>query len=142
VVFELFLVATIANIVTPSIGSRAAMLGGLALLPPCVALLVLAQTLGSMATLLAGTTLTGIAAALGYRGSLQVVNQIAPANRRAEVVSSYLVACYVGNSLPVIGVGVIATAADPVTASVAFAVTIAVLALAALATGIKYAPRT
>jgi MFS family permease len=139
---ELFLVATIANIVTQSIENRAAMLGGLALLPACVALLLLAQALGSMAILLAGTTLTGIAAALGYRGSLQVVNQIAPADRRAEVVSSYLVACYVGNSLPVIGVGIVATVVDPVTASVAFAVTIAFLALAALATGKRYAPKT
>jgi hypothetical protein len=55
---------------------------------PSVALLVWAQDAKSMPILLAGTTLAGIAAALGYRGSLQVINEIAPADRRAEVVSS------------------------------------------------------
>jgi hypothetical protein len=38
---------------------------------------------------------------------LQIVNQIAPDNRRAEVVSSYLMFCYAGVSLPVIGIGVL-----------------------------------
>jgi len=42
---------------------------------------------------------------LGYRGSLQVVNEIAPSRRRAELVSSYLFTCYASVSLPVIGIG-------------------------------------
>jgi len=61
-----------------------------------------------------------------------VVNQIAPADRRAEVVSSYFVVCYVGNSLPVIGVGLISSFSSTMAASAVFAGTIALFALAAL----------
>ncbi|MDW6023033.1 hypothetical protein SAZ10_14825 [Mesorhizobium sp. BAC0120] len=37
---------------------------------------------------LPGTTVAGVAAAFGYRGSLEVVNQIAPADRRTGTASS------------------------------------------------------
>ena len=34
------------------------------------------------------------------------VNRLAPAERRAQVVSSYFVFCYLGLAVPVIGVGI------------------------------------
>jgi len=95
-----------------------------------------------MTTLVIGTALGGIAAALGYRGSLQLVNQIAPPHQRAEVISSYLIVCYFSNSLPVFGVGVISRVSGPMIASVAFASTVAAFALIAFITGVKYAPRS
>ena len=70
---------------------------------------------------------------LGYRGSLEVVNQIAPDDQRAEVVSAYLIACFVGNSIPVIGIGLLSALTDPLTASIVFACAVAALAMAALA---------
>lgn len=141
VVCELFLVAAATAIVTRKLHSRTAMLSGLALLPPSIEVLVAAQLLKSMPLLLIAAALGGISAALGYRGSLEVVNSIAPGERRAEIVSSYLVACYVGNSLPVIGIGFLAAASGSITAHVAFAVLITLLAVAALITGVKYTPR-
>ena len=138
-VFLELAVAVAASIVaTMSLSSRIAMLWSLALMIPSVALLVSAQIAGSMTTMIAATALCGIAAGLGYRGSLQVVNQIAPQDRRAEVVSSYMLCAFSGNALPVIGVGVISTLASPTTASLAFAVMICVFALVALFFGIKY----
>ncbi len=139
VVFELFLVAAVAIIVTQRLKIRAAMLGGLALIVPSLALLMAAQEMRSLPVLLVGTAVSGLAAALGYRGSLQVVNQIAPAEKRAEVISSYLVACYLGNSLPVIGIGVLSRFAAPDTANLAFAAVVALCALAALATDVRRA---
>ena len=94
-----------------------------------------------MGVLLLGTTVAGIAAALGYRGSLQVINQIAPAERRAEVVSSYLLAGFAGNSLPIIGVGLLSGVIGTTLASASFAATIALCVLAALIIGYKHAPR-
>jgi MFS family permease len=139
VVFELCVIATVALIATRSLKSRTAMFSGLVLLLPSVLLLVLAQSLKSMPILLIGTAVGGMAAALGYRGSLQVVNEIAPGERRAEVISTYLLCCYVGNSVPVIGVGVLSTLSTPVVASSAFATTIALFAIVALLTGVKFA---
>jgi sugar phosphate permease len=105
---------------------------------PSVAALVLAQVLASMPLMLVAAALCGVAAGLGYRGSLQEVNEIAPADRRAEVVSSYFVCCFIGNAVPVIGVGVIATFAGSTVASLVFAAVIALFALVALGFGTRY----
>jgi MFS family permease len=141
VVSELFVVATATIVATRALGSRSAMLSGLALFLPSLALLVAAQALGSLAVLLIGTALGGIASALGYRGSLQVINQIAPSDRRAEMVSSFMVAGFVGNALPIIGVGFISAKLGLMTASVVFAAVIAALAIAALVIGVVYTPK-
>ena len=85
------------------------------------------------------TALVGVARGLGYRGGLEVVNRLAPEDRRSEVVSSYLVAVYTGNSLPIIGIGLLSETAGSLAAHIVFAVVIGVIAAAALAVGIKYA---
>jgi MFS family permease len=141
VVLELFAVAAGTDIATRRLGTRASMLSGLALLPPALALVVIAQMSRSLSILLAATALAGIAAGLVYRGSLEAVNRIAPAEKRSEVVSTYMVACYLGNSLPVIGIGLISARAGSLAAHIVFAVVIAIFAVVALATGAKYAPR-
>ena len=138
VFLELAAVVSASIVVTQSLSSRAAMLWALGLMLPSVALLASAQIVASMAIMIVATAACGIAAGLGYRGSLQVVNQIAPEHRRAEVVSSYFVCGFSGNALPVIGVGVISTLASSTAASLVFAVTISVFALVALCFGIKY----
>lgn len=120
--------------------SHVAMLVGAALMLPSLALLVLTQELRSLPFLLAGAATGGVAVALGYRGSLQVVNQIAPGGRRAELISSYLVAAYVGISVPVIGIGVLTEFAGPSVADVTFGAIIAVLSVAAIVAGIRYRP--
>lgn len=141
ILFELFGIAAPAILLTYRMTCRASMLAGLALLPPALGLLVATQLLGSMPVLLVGTALGGIAIALGYRGSLEVINNIAPAERRGEVLASYIVCCYVGVALPVIGVGVLTAFTNSLIAHVTFAIVIAMLAVAAFATGMKFAPR-
>jgi MFS family permease len=136
--FELAIVVALSIVATRRLASRTAMLSALALLPPSVVLLVMAQVLGLVWVMIASTAVCGVAAGLGYRGSLQVVNQIAPADRRAEVVSSYFVCGFCGNALPVIGVGVIGTFASPSIATGTFAAMIVAFALAALWFGIRY----
>jgi hypothetical protein len=140
VVCLLFAVATASVVVGRSLKSRTAMFAGLALLLPSLALLVLAQMLASMPLMLVGTTAGGVAAALGYRGSLEVVNQIAPADRRAGTVSSYLVVCFIGNSVPVIGVGALTVAVGSVMADTVFATVTGLIAIAALVVGYSYIP--
>ncbi len=125
-------------VATRAVPSRTAMLWSLALMVPSVAALAAAQILRSMPMMIAATVLCAAATGLGYRGSLQVVNEIAPEDRRAEVVSSYFICGFTGNALPVIGIGLIATFATPETASVFFSGMIIVFALTALAFGIKY----
>ena len=66
------------------------------------------------------------------------MNQIAPEDRRAEVVSSYFVCGFSGNALPVVGIGIISSLANPIVASSAFAATIVAFAVVAIFFGIRY----
>lgn len=141
IVSGLFLTTAAAIVATRRLASRPAMLAGLALLPPSLALLAAAQLSGRLAVLIVGAATAGLAAAFGYRGSLQVINQIAPEDRRAEVTSAYFLCGFAGNALPVIGVGLVTVTAGPKTASVTFALAIAAFALGAIAWDLKYAGR-
>ena len=137
--FELSIVAAVTIVGTARLSSRSTMLAALVLMIPAVALVVAAQIYASMALMIAATAVCGVAAALGYRGGLQVVNQIAPADRRAEVVSAFFICCFCGNALPVIGIGILSSLASATTASLAFAGMIIVFSLVALGFGVKYA---
>lgn len=114
--------------------SRTAMLAGSALLLPGLGLLPCAEGMHSFPLLLLGTLFVGVATMLSYRGSLQVVNEIAPADRRAEVISSYIVFMYAGNSLPIIGIGLLSTVTSSLTADIVFAVVVAAFVVAGLFT--------
>jgi len=142
VVFEMFLVAAITILTSGRLASQRATLTALTLLPPSLWLLVLAEIAQSPPLVLLAAAAGGIAGGLGYRGSLEVINRIAPADRRSEVVSTYLIALFAGNSLPVIGIGLLAAITSSIFAHVSFAVVITVLAGMAMLTGIKFAPKS
>jgi len=108
---------------------------------PGVWLLVGAEVVQSMQVLIVAAALGGVGGGLGYRGSLEVINRIAPAERRSEVVSSYLAALFAGNSVPVIGVGLLSALAGTLVAHVTFAAVITALAAIAALTGIRYGPK-
>jgi MFS family permease len=137
-VFELAAICAVAIVATHSLSSRAAMLWALALMIPSVAMLVAAQVFASLVVMIAATAVCALSAGLGYRGGLQVVNQIAPEDRRAEVVSSFFVCCFMGNAVPVIGVGVISAYSSLPLASSIFAAMIALFALVALVFGAQH----
>jgi MFS family permease len=141
VVCELFLVATVAILISGVLASQTATLAALLLLPPSVWILVGAEVAHSLTLLLFAAALGGLAGGLGYRGSLEVINRIAPPDRRSEVVSSYMIALFAGNSLPVIGIGFLSAATMALTAHVVFAAVLTVLAGIAMLTGMKYAPK-
>ena len=128
-------------VLTHALHGRRAIFAALALLWAGLGLLTLAEALHSMTLLVLASILTGAATALGYRGSLQIVNEIAPERQRAELVSSYLLVCYSANSLPVIGVGLLSLPLGPVNAHRVFAIALVVLASLACAVGLRYAPQ-
>lgn len=135
VVFEMVVTTIVVLLLARRLESRAGMFAGLYALFPSLAFLVAAQLWKSMPLLLVAAALAGAALALGYRGGLQVVNDIAPSDRRAEVVSSYFVTCFVGNSVPVVGVGVVSTLSNATTALIALSCVLALMAVAALLVG-------
>src|SRR5579863_7419569 len=137
IVFEMVAIAVAVMILTRALDGRVSMLAGLVGLIPAAVLLVTAELLGSMPLLLVASALVGIVFGLGYRGGLQVVNGIAPDDRRAEVASAYFIGCFSGNSIPVIGVGILSTLYSLNVASSALACMVVVLAVVAIVTGLS-----
>jgi MFS family permease len=136
--FELATVVAVVIIATRTLASRTSMLWSLAVMIPAAAAVVAAQVSASLWVMLAATAVVAVSVGLGYRGSLQVVNQIAPADKRAAVVSSYFVCCFIGNALPVIGVGVLSSLTNTTVADIAFSCMIAAFAVIALIFGLAY----
>jgi len=83
--------------------------------------------------MLLGTTVSGVASALSYRGGLGAVNALAPADRRAEMASAYFICCFMGNALPIVGVGALSETLGAATADRIFALGLSIVALAAMA---------
>jgi MFS family permease len=134
IVASLYAIAAGVIVATRALRSRSALLGGLVLLILSASLLLLAQLETSIVALLFATLFGAGAMALGYRGTLEVINSIAPDSQRAEMTASYMVACFLGNAVPVIGVAVLSKMVGATIAYVVFAATIVVLALIGLAT--------
>jgi hypothetical protein len=117
------------------------MLWGLALVIPGTAGLLLARAESSLMVLVVASAVGGAGFGLCYRGALQLVQRMAPDDRRAAVVSCFLLACFLGNSLPVVGVGLLSQAASQGLAQAVFAGMVIVLALGAIATALRGIPR-
>src|SRR5262249_6398755 len=106
---------------------------GLALSPFGLAALAMGQTWSSLSATLFATALCGFAAALAYRGGLGVINALAPAERRAEMASCYFVGCFLGNALPILGVGLLSASLGQTAASWVLAAALGSLAAGAAA---------
>jgi len=53
-------------------------------------------------------------------------------------MSIYFICCFIGNAVPVVGVGVLSSFAGSIVADIAFACTIAAFVVVALIFGLKY----
>jgi MFS family permease len=140
VLTELFVVSMLTMPLTRRLASARSMLVGLAAIVPGLALLIAAQALHLLALLILATACGGLALGLGYRRSLDVVNAIAPADQRAGVVSAYFLACFAGNAIPVIGVGVATVRFGPVVARTLFAAVMLLFVLFGLSAALIYRP--
>jgi MFS family permease len=100
----------------------------------------LSDATSSVGLLLLGTALGGCGVGLAYRSSLEVINQIAPVDRRAEMISALFIVGNISISIPVIGIGLMATLlTTPLLANVIFAIVLAVLAGIGILLNIRYA---
>jgi MFS family permease len=108
VVFLMFAVGTLTQLVASRFPSRRVMLAGLGLLLAALALIVAALAHAGVALFLAGTVVGGVAVGGVFLGSLATANRLAPPGRRGQAISTYFVACYCGLIIPVVGVGVAA----------------------------------
>jgi MFS family permease len=98
-----------------------------------MAMLAVALHLSSLSGLIVAAVVAGVGQGISFSRGLAAVAELTPADRRAEVSSTYFVVAYVAISLPVVGEGLAAQHWGLRTAGVSFAVAIAVLAVVCLA---------
>jgi MFS family permease len=131
VAFLLFAAAAVAQVLSGRVPPRRASLAGLAMMPVGTIVIVTAVDQASLSVLVVGVLVAGFGVGLAFRTSLATVTMIAPVARRGEVISTFFTAGYVGLTIPVIASGILVTSTTLLTAAVALAVFITVLAIAA-----------
>ena len=132
-VFILFSGSILGQLAVSRLSDRPALVSGCVLLVAGVALLGFAVGTESLGTLIASAAVVGIGQGLVIGAGLAAINQRAPVERRGETASSFFVVMYVGLSVPVIGVGVVANATSLKTAGIVFSAAVAALVLVVLA---------
>lgn len=91
------------------LSSRAAIICAMLALGAGIWLLLIAIAVHSEALIAPACLIAGAGGGLSYLAGLNIVGSIAPPEHRAETLSAYLVACYLGFSIPALGVGIAAT---------------------------------
>jgi MFS family permease len=129
---SIFFASALAQIAARNLNPNRAVAIGCALLVVGMALLAVALQLSSLAGLISAAAVAGIGQGISFSRGLAAVAERTPADRRAEVSSTYFVVAYVAISLPVVGEGVAAQRWGLQTAGVAFAVAVAVLSAVCL----------
>ena len=97
-----------------------------------MATLALGLADSSLPLLETGGLLAGFGQGLSFRSGLGAVNAKAPADKRAEVASSFFVVAYVAISIPVVGVGLLAESTSLRTAGLVFSAVVAALSAVVL----------
>ncbi|MFF9349395.1 MFS transporter [Streptomyces sp. NPDC014734] len=109
VVFSVFLASIAGQSLTPRIGARHALPAGCAILVVGLALVAASLIAESVTLLVLGALCGGTGQGLAFRAALGLVGGAAPARHRGGTISAFFVVAYAGISLPVVGVGALAT---------------------------------
>jgi MFS family permease len=140
IVFVLFGTATVTQLLLARFNSRPVILFGLGTFLVALAVIVAALSAASLALFVIGTIVGGVGAGSVFLGSLSTANRLAPPEERGRVISTYFVFCYVGLTIPVIGVGVASVHVGDFRAVLVCAIVLAALSLVSMA-GIRRAAR-
>jgi MFS family permease len=106
---------------------------GCAILVAGMVILAAALHFSSLTALIVAAVVAGVGQGISFSRGLAAIAERAPADRRAEVSSTYFVVAYVAIALPVVGEGLAAQHWGLRTAGVSFAIAIGVLSVICLA---------
>ena len=123
-----FAAAVTAQLTAQRMAPDPAALLGVGLLPVGAALSVLAPAAGSPALFVAAAVVAGAGIGFAFQSAVARVTALAAPAERAAVTSALFVVTYLGITVPVVGVGELATVTTLTAAASALAVLVAVLA--------------
>ncbi|WP_267307666.1 MFS transporter [Mycobacterium barrassiae] len=125
---SIFAASAVAQVAARGMAPQRAVAVGCAILVIGMIILAVALHFSSLVGLIAAAVVSGVGQGISFSRGLAAVVERTPAQRRAEVSSTYFVVAYVAISLPVVGEGLAARAWGLRTAGVSFAVAVAILA--------------
>jgi predicted MFS family arabinose efflux permease len=105
VVFVVFAASAVGQVVSVRPAVMTALLTGTGLLVVGACVVGVGIGIRSLAVLVLGGVVVGFGQGLSFRAALGAVTGASPPNQRATVSSSFFAVCYVGISLPVVGIG-------------------------------------
>jgi MFS family permease len=129
VVFSVFIASVAGQALTDRIGARRALPGGSFVLVSGLLLVAASLWWESTPALVVGALCGGLGQGLSFRAAVAVVGSAAPAEHRGGTVSSFFVICYLGISLPVVGVGALSLATGLRDAGLVFTACVVLLAV-------------
>lgn len=132
VVFLVFAASASGQLLSARLPSRTALLTGTAVLVVGLGLVGVAVGQRSLALLVTSGVIAGAGQGLSFRAALAAVTASSPPAERGTVASSFFAVCYVGISLPVLGIGAGTHQWGLVHTAEVFAAVMAVLAAVAL----------
>jgi MFS family permease len=124
---SIFFASAVAQIAASNLNPQRAVAIGCAILVAGMVILAVALKLSSFVGLIAAAVVAGIGQGISFSRGLAAVAERTPADRRAEVSSTYFVVAYVAISLPVVGEGIAARQWGLQTAGETFAIAVAIL---------------
>ncbi|MEV4739328.1 MFS transporter [Streptomyces sp. NPDC049555] len=128
VVCAVFAASTAGQLAMGRVGVHRALPWGCVVLVAGMALIFAALLVVSLPLLVTGALVAGCGQGLSFRAAVTAVGDLAPAERRGEVTSALFVVLYVAISIPVVGVGAMATAFGLRHAGLVFSACVALLA--------------
>jgi MFS family permease len=105
VTFVIFAASSVTQLAFNGIDSKKSMSLGLILLVVGLGIFLVSVNLQFLSMLFIGILVVGVGQALSFLGSMAIVNQAAPPERRGDIVSGLYVWSYSGVGFPIIGVG-------------------------------------
>jgi hypothetical protein len=130
--FLLFATAAISQTLSARMPSRQSVRLGLPVLVVGLSALEGALFAGALWLFLSGTVVSGVAFGLVFRGGLSEIGRLAQREHRAQAISAFFVAAYLGLALPVVLIGIISQLISTVGASAYVAGLLVVMIAAAI----------
>ena len=124
---SIFAASAVAQVAAGKMNPHRAVAIGCAILVVGMVILAVALQFSSLVGIIAAAVVAGIGQGISFSRGLAAVAERTPADRRAEISSSYFVIAYVAISLPVVGVGLAGQRWGLQTAGETFAVAVAIL---------------
>jgi MFS family permease len=133
VVFTVFAASAVGQVTSARVPAERALRGGTAILVVGIAGVGGSIAAASLPLLVVGGVVAGFGQGLSFRAALGALSAATPEEQRGGVASTFFAICYVGISLPVVGVGIGTRSFGLTHTGEVFAGLIALLSLVALA---------